>query len=402
MMRRFICLLAVIFMIPLLSGCWNQKELTDLAFVMGVGVDKGKSGEKFTSTYQIVIPGNVAAGQNGGGQGLPIVVYQSSGKNLLETARIATRKIPRRLYYGHTNLLVIGEEQARAGILDILDVLDRYPEFRTTTKMIIAKNATAEEMLTTLSNIDKLPVDKISKTLLVTEEMLGENMIVTIDDFIASLVSNGKEPVVSVFALSGNLSERSTNKNLSSAIPPVIIQSDGLAIFKKGKLVGWIRKEHARGVLRIMDKVKSTAISVDWDKKKDAIGVSPTRAKTKVSAKVKNGQPHIYITVKEEGVLEEADVPIDLNNPEIIEKIENKLSQKINKEVLAAIADAKQLKSDIFGFGEKIHRANPVYWKKAKQNWDDRFVDLPVTVEVHAYIRREGVRSLPFWSDMKK
>ncbi|XJZ28855.1 Ger(x)C family spore germination protein [Bacillota bacterium Lsc_1132] len=402
MKMQFPCFLVILLIIPILGGCWNQKELTDLAFVMGIGVDKGKNGQKFMGTFQIVVPANVSTGQNGGGQGLPIVVYKAEGKNLLETARNVTKKIPRRLYYAHTNLLVISEDLARAGVLDIFDILDRYPDIRATTQVIIAKNSTAEEMMSTLSNIDKLPVDKITKALKVTEEMLGDSMVVTIDDFINSLVSDGKEPIVSVFTLRGKKSARKTSENLSSTIPPLIVQSDGLAIFKKGKLKSLVRKENARGVLWILNKIKSTETNINWDKKKNAIGVSTTRAKTKVSASVKRGQPRIHISVKEEGVIEEADLPINLNDPEVIKKIEKKLSKKIKTEVFAAIHEAKKQKSDIFGFGEKLHRVDPVYWKKAKGNWDERFAQLPVTVEVQAYIRREGVRTLPFWSKMQK
>lgn len=43
----------------ILSGCWSNNELTDLAFVMAVGFDKGEDG-KLVGTFQIVNPGNVA------------------------------------------------------------------------------------------------------------------------------------------------------------------------------------------------------------------------------------------------------------------------------------------------------------------------------------------------------
>lgn len=401
MKRLTFSFLLIFFSIPFLGGCWNQKELTDLAFVMGVGVDKGKNGQKFATTFQIVIPGNVSMGTNGGGQGLPVAVYRAGGKNVTETARNVTKMVPRRLYYGHTNLLVISEKLAREGILDIFDVLDRNPEFRTTTEIVIAKNASAEELLTTITNIEKLPVQKITKSLHVTEAMLGESMTITIDDFLGSLVSKGKEPSVSGYTLVGKKSARKTAENTSSTMPPAILKADGIAIFKGGKLVGWIEKEHARGVLWATNKIKGTDISINWKKKKNALSVIPLRAKTKVSASVIHGKPAIHISITEEAVIEEIDVPLNVNDPKMIQTIEKKVSSKIKSQVLGAINDAKKQKSDIFGFGEMIHRKDPEFWKKAQKNWDDRFGDLPVTVEVESYIRREGVRTLPFWSKMK-
>lgn len=401
MRKTIFCFFTLLLIVPLLGGCWNQKELTELAFVMGVGIDKGKHGQKYLGTFQIVIPGNVSLGQAGGGQGLPIAVYSSEGENMTAAARNVTKKIPRRLYYGHTNLLVISEDLAREGVMDIFDILDRNPEFRTTTEIIIAKNATAEEMMSTLTNIDKLPVDKIRKSLLVTENMLGESMAVTIDDFISGLVSKGVEPIVSGFTLTGDKSARTSNENISKTMPPAILQADGLAVFKDGKLTGWISKGNARGVLWILNKLKSTDISLNWDKKPDALSITPLRSKTEVAASIKNGRPSIHISVKVEGTIEEADLPIDLNDPKEIAKIETKVAEKIKQEILGAVREAQKQKSDIFGFGENIHRKHPAFWRKAKENWNERFTDLPVTVDVQTYIRREGVRTLPFWSDMK-
>ena len=149
---------------PILTACWNQKELTDLAFVMALGIDKGEDGLYHVS-FQLVNPGNVSAGQNGGGQGLPIAVYKSTGRTMTEAARNATKKVSRRLYFAHTNVVVISEEVARERtlFLNLLDAFSRDPEFRTTTEILVARGASAEEIVTTLTILDKLPVIKLLK-----------------------------------------------------------------------------------------------------------------------------------------------------------------------------------------------------------------------------------------------
>lgn len=99
----------------LLSGCWSKRELTDLALVLALGIDMTKDG-KYEVSMQIVNPGNVAGAVQqggGGGQGLPIVVYHQKGDNIVEAARKASTMISRRLYFSHTNMLVIGEKVAK-------------------------------------------------------------------------------------------------------------------------------------------------------------------------------------------------------------------------------------------------------------------------------------------------
>ncbi|MCM2533070.1 hypothetical protein NDK43_12555 [Neobacillus pocheonensis] len=157
--------LLIVLILPTLSACWNQKELTDLAFVMAMGIDKGKT-KKFDVSFQIVNPGNVSSGQqSGGGQGLPIAIFKSSGNTLTEAARNATKKVSRQLYYAHTNLLVISEEIAKTQMLNVFDALERDPVFRTTTYIVISRNTSADVVVSSLSLLDKLPANKITKEL---------------------------------------------------------------------------------------------------------------------------------------------------------------------------------------------------------------------------------------------
>ncbi|MDQ6597424.1 Ger(x)C family spore germination protein [Bacillus salipaludis] len=401
-MKKFLIIfLLIILFLPIVSACWNQKELTDLAFVMALGIDRGEN-QKFEFSVQIVNPGNVSSGQNGGGQGLPIVVYKSSGNTLTEAARKLTKQISRRLYYAHTNLVVVGEEVAKTDLLDLLDALDRDPEFRTTTELVVARNVKAEDMISTLSLLDKLPVNKITKEINTTEKLLGENMHVPIDDFLAALVSKGKQPLANGIRLIGDTENVGKSDILQKTKADGIPAAAGLALFKRGKLTGWVDQKNARGVVWVLNKVQSTDINVSWNGKKDALSVAPIRSKTKVTPSMKNGKPLINVFIENEGWISEANTAIDLSNPEVINKIDQLVQNEIQKEVLAAIKAVQRKKSDVFGFGETIHRTYPLYWKKIKTDWDNQFAELDVNVQVASYVRREGIRVNPFWVDLTK
>jgi spore germination protein KC len=401
MKKTIVLALLLLNFVPLLSGCWNQKELTDLAFIVAMGIDKGKN-KNFDVSFQIVNPGNVSSGQNGGGQGLPIAVYKSSGDTLTEAARNATKKISRHLYYSHINLLVISEELAKEGVLNILDACERDPGFRTTTEVVIAKDTSAEEIISTLTILDKLPVLKITKELQSTEAMLGENLKVNIDDFVSGVISTGKNPVANGYSVMGKKSEAKKASNLMLSTTDAYLKADGLAIFNKGKLVGWMTHEKARGVVWILGKVKSTDINLDWKGKKNALNIVPIRSKTKVSAKIIKGMPVITVLIKEESWVSEANTAINIDDPTVIHQIEKKMEKTIKRQILASVKEAQSLKCDVFGFGEKVHIANPKYWKKAQNHWDDQFANTKVIVKVESYNRRSGVRRNPFWDAFKQ
>ena len=389
-------------LLPLLSACWNQKELTELALVMALGVDKGKD-KKFKLSFQLVNPGNVTTGQSGGGgQGLPIAVYRSTGNTITEAARNATKKVSRRLYYAHTNLVVVSEKIAREDMLYILDALDRDPEFRTTTEIVVARGCTAEDIVTTITILDKLPVNKITKQIKASEAMLGENSSVNIDDFLTGIISEGKQSFLNGYRLVGKKSKGREAQNLEKTTTDAFLSSDGLAIFHQGKLRGWVDSDEARGIIWIEDKLKSTDISIPWKKKKNALVVAPIRSKTKVSVSFINQKPQINIKIDSEGWISEANTAIDLNNPEIIAKIDKLVEKEISRQILDSVHSLQKLKCDIFGFGEKVHISNPNSWKNLQGNWDEEFAALKVNVKVDFYIRREGIRTVPFWSSMGK
>jgi spore germination protein KC len=396
--KRLLFLLVFLSNTLLLSGCWSKKELTDLAIVAAIGIDKNEEG-RYVGTLQIINPGNVAGGMQGGGgsQGPPISVITGTGDSIVELSRMTSRKLSRRLYYAHTNLVVIGEDLAKEeSISNILDPLERDAEFRSTAIIVIAQGTKASDIVKVLTAIDKIPANQIIKTLKFTERTWGENISVSMQDAIKSLVSPGKELVVSGFRMSGDVDKGKSMENTHQTEPSSLLYAGSLAIFKNGKLTDWIDGETARGSVFLLDKLNASAIGVKWEGKDEAISYELIRQKTKVMAKMEKGKPRVSIEVQAEGNIGESRVYTDLNNPDVLLKIENEIEKEIKKEILMAVKQAQKNKSDIFGFGEALHRTNPKEWKKMVSKWNDvYFPEVKTDIVVDAFIRRTGLRNNP-------
>lgn len=396
--NRLMCSLAIIGATLLLSGCWSKKELTDLAIVAAFGIDKNEEG-RYVGTLQIINPGNVAGGLQGGGgsQGPPVSVVTGTGDSIVELSRRTSRKLSRRLYYAHTNLVIIGEELAKEeSISDILDSLERDAEFRSTAIVVIAQGSKASDIVKVLTPIDKIPANKVIKTLKFTERTWGENISVNMQEAIQILVSPGKELVVSGFRVSGDVNKGKKTANTQQTEPSSSLYAGSLAIFKKGKLTQWIDGETARGSVFLLDKINASAIAVKWEGKDEALVYELIRQKTKISATMKKGKPHVSIKVRAEGNIGEARVPTDLTNPHVLLKIEKEVEKEIKKEITIAVKQAQKNKADIFGFGDTLHRTNPKEWKKMDNKWNDvYFPEVTTDIVVDAFIRRTGLRNNP-------
>ncbi|MDN3232726.1 Ger(x)C family spore germination protein [Priestia megaterium] len=406
MKRKGVFLLLILTITLFLTSCWSKKELTDLAIVAAMGLDKTKDG-RYHITLQIINPGNVAGGMQGGGGGTqspPITIYSASGNNIVEASRRASGRISRRLYYAHTNLVVVGEKLAKEEGLDtLIDGLDRDPEFRNTSTIVIANHSTAADLVKTLTPVDKIPANKILKTLEFTQRKWGENVKTSLQDVMTSIESPGRGTVVSGFRLVGNPQQAQKLDNLQESAPAATLRASGIAVLKQGKLVDWLYGKPARGTVWILDKIQGTDINIDWEGRKEAIAYQAVRQKTSVSAQVKNGQPHISVHTRVEGDISEMEVPVDITNPKIITEIEQSVSKEIKKELGTAVERAQKNKTDILGFGEVIHRSRPKQFKRLKHEWNDvYFPKLNVDITVEAYVRRAGLRNKSFLSGLKE
>jgi len=65
MKKLLTCLLLLVLMAGILSGCWSRKELQELAIVLGAGVDRTPDGQ-VQLTLQLSRPSVMPAGPQGG------------------------------------------------------------------------------------------------------------------------------------------------------------------------------------------------------------------------------------------------------------------------------------------------------------------------------------------------
>ncbi|NMA15164.1 MAG: hypothetical protein GX930_08020 [Clostridia bacterium] len=67
----------------------------------------------------------------------------------------------------------------------------------------------------------------------------------------------------------------------------------------------------------------------------------------------------------------------------------------MKKEVLSAWEKARQYNTDIFGFGEAVHKKYPKQWEEIEDEWDDYFPEIKLSLEVEAKLRRSGMTTKP-------
>lgn len=142
MKKSLIVIFLVIFTL-LLSGCWSKRELSELAIVSALGIDKVDDG--YSISVQIINAGEMS--ENKSGSQAPVTTYHVTGQSLFEAIRKLTASSPRRAYFTHMQLVVFGEEFASEGIAEALDFLARDQAIRSDFNFVVAYNSTAKDIL---------------------------------------------------------------------------------------------------------------------------------------------------------------------------------------------------------------------------------------------------------------
>lgn len=130
-MRRFgLCSIPLVLAL-LLTGCWNRTELNEIGLISALGIDRSEEG--WIVTYQFINPSAISAGTGGaskaGGGESPVHVFSSEGPTLREAIDVSYTESPRRLYFPHADVLVLGKEAARKSITDVIDFTGEIPTY---------------------------------------------------------------------------------------------------------------------------------------------------------------------------------------------------------------------------------------------------------------------------------
>lgn len=373
-----------------LSGCWSSTELSEMAIATAFGIDKIDDG--FRVSVQIVNPGEIAAKK--ASSGVAMSVYSAEGKSMFEAIRRLTTMAPRKIYLAHVRLILFGEELAKEGIRKPLDFLSRDHEMRADFVIAIAKGQKAEDIIKVLTPMEKVAANKIYNMIETSEKNWAPTKLVLLDELIGALVSPGKQPVITGLELIGDPEFGNNQENIQQVEAPTIIKSDNIGVFHEDKLVGWFNEIESKGFNYITNNITNTVGYTECDG--GTVSIEVVRSETKLKGAIENGRPKITINIWTEANVADVECAIDLTQSEAIYDLEKKFNKKTQVITLSTVEKAKELGSDIFGFGEAIERADPKKWEELKENWSEVFQDTEVVVNADINIRRVGTISDSF------
>ncbi|MEK4515170.1 Ger(x)C family spore germination protein [Paenibacillus sp. FSL H8-0122] len=393
--KRLLRLIAIAVLVLPLGGCWNSRELNELAVVSGIGMDLVPETDEYRVTFQLVNPSSTSTSTSPGSGKPAVVVVSATDKTMFGALRRASKHVTRQLFFAHTQLIVLGESLARDGINDIFDIFERSHELRLNSEILVARGSDAAAVLKLLTPVESLPALGLVKKAQNTSSVWGENRPISVFDVIHGITGEG-DLTINAVKIKGDAEEGKKKSNLEGSETLTETIMSGLGVFRQGKLLYWMKDSEARGTEWLLNQIEETVLDIDSKDKKESIAVNIIYSRTEVKTTMEDGLPVFHVTIAEEGSVNETDSFVDLSKREEIMKLEQELEKKTRIEVMQAFHKGQELESDIFNFGNELKRTNPQEWAALDGDWGRIFAEGKLDLKIKAYIRSTGMSLKPY------
>jgi spore germination protein len=358
------------------GGCWDSIEIDDIGLAVGVGVDNQENsinGQTPEFTIQFVIP-KALAGENGGGTKEEafhnLTIEETS---LFEGGREASTISSRSPNYSHLKVLIISKEAAQSiNLLQLMNFFFRDHEIRRTVHVLISEEK-ASEILSLKGAQDPIPALNL---LYITENMETKtakmSQKLSLGDFSEKMSASSSFMVQKV----------QKHKEEVQIIGAAVIKG------KTQKMIGELDEDETFGINCITGEATAGAVT-GVDKETDKIiAYEIDSLKSSIKPKVNGEDISFTVNINTEGRLSEDWIPnSDAFKEEFIRNAEKEVEREFKRLMEAGLTKTQQdLKVDVAGFGESLRINKPKVWKKVKKDWEERFPEASIDINVKVKI----------------
>lgn len=181
-MRKLLILMSILL---LCSGCWDMKEINQLAIVDMIAIDRDEEGI-FHAFYQILNPPSIEARRSGPSKAA-VYTFETASQTMGRTLEQTGAVMSRNLYTSHLQCYVVSERMAREGLFKMVNYLENYKERRTNVYAIVSEDP-VNKVINTFTLLDRVPGRNIRLLLDWHARRLGINKLPTrIKDLVAGI-----------------------------------------------------------------------------------------------------------------------------------------------------------------------------------------------------------------------
>ncbi|TCZ80958.1 Ger(x)C family spore germination protein [Paenibacillus albiflavus] len=372
-MKRICVLCAVIFILLIVNGCWDQDLLKNARLLYGEGIDLAPNG-KLRSTFVIrdMPPGEQQSPKND-------IIY-TVGNTLMETREHADEQVSRHLVTYRNRIILIGEELAKQDIYPILETFYRDPKSALNARIGVTKGTAAN--ILSLKKVGNVLIGEEIDELIKSREETTTVPKVTLENIYSVMLDPGEDFVL-----------------------PYLIEEGGrvkvarIALFHDNKLTGQLSPDESTMYLLLKDRReklarftrKINAAHEGRQNRYNFLTFSVDKLKRKMTVQAQSDD-RITVKLDLNMKLSVIEYPKDhLDKEKVLAELNQYLSKEMTdlaKETLRKIQEAR---CDGLGIGRELRAFHPDIWKKQKDEWGSNYQKVDFIPAIQVQITKKGV-----------
>ncbi len=352
--------LLIIFLIPLLSGCWDKQEITDLLYVSGLGLDIPAGGDEVEVSIEFI---KVSSSKD---EKLSSSLFTVRGRDIGDALTALSMNAGGSLDFNYCEAIVMSEAYARHGMANIADMLLRNADIQHTALLAVAEGCSAAEIFAARGKDEPSAAYEIS------------GIIKSNYSQCLSLVKNDAYGVRA--ALQGPCGCAAlTRVYLESEREDNSIMAGGAAVVRKDGLAGWLTPREA-AYFRIATGDASGGYESARDMDGGWVTAELRDFSLKTEAKLEGIHPTAGISIKADATL--------VKPPRAAGDASSAggdFSDGIRLGVLELFERCRdEMGCDILGLSGEFARTYGGSWRSFEGHWDEllRALELSVSAEV--------------------
>ncbi len=344
----------LIILLLTLSGCYDYKEINDLAIITAIGVDY--KDEEYKITLEILND------QNDKDSG-KIKAYTKTGsdKSLAKALEKAADLLSDQANYTHVKLLILSDTITDGKFQNIIDFFMRSTYFRENFYVISSMDTEPEKILE--KNTDENPVASTAIINLLESQDYSSNsgVLKTFDQIVEETLAFGKDTCFSNITLDDEQ-----------------FRVDGLSIFDKYEYKDTISNEFATIYNILTNDFYRPIYSKTYDDLYFSIAITEGKVKTSLDTKT------IKLTGDLMGKIMDNEPNFIIRDLDVLKDLNSDFKKLINEKFTDFIGVLQENKSDILFFGES-------YYQKTREKSENFWIHLDIDSDVGFYINKKGL-----------
>lgn len=382
-LKRIALLLLLVSLCVIFSGCegniYLKSEIEKAAFVTLVAIDKAPDSDQvmISTCAELAAMGGGSEGQT---SSFNAFVETSEGSTVFECLRNMSTWTGKELYFGHVGYIIIGEEAARNGILQYLDLFARDHEMSMDVKILVAKGTTGKEVFEKANPKDMYIADRLDN-LLDNASAQSISGSIKLYKFLGNIESTTADPYLPYITL-----EKHT-KRINSDDESMNMHLAGYAAFRSDKLIGFLDEQQSRGLNWVADNVTTGVIVLQYGNAGN-ISMEITKSKVKITPKLENDTLSADVHVSFSSNVGEIMSTVSIFHKQDLANVNKLQNDRVRAEVESIIQYSQENAVDLIQIGDAFTHKYPVKSVNYQSEWDKYFSSTKITVRVDSKISR--------------